>query len=169
MTRRPFGARAPANIILVMGAAQLLFLKTGAHAAVDNTVELMRQAGFERLCGLPMRLWRLTRDGEALLATTHDAENLPDWLRLSWQHYWGDAATKNIAGSMLPPPLDIQLPKMPRHGQKSLMAKYLMATPSDANLTVTHKLPGFAEGAWWVQDAAAAMPAAFLASLMTNR
>ena len=39
MTRRPFGAQASANIILGMGAAQLLFLKTGAHAAVDSTVE----------------------------------------------------------------------------------------------------------------------------------
>ena len=49
MARRPFGAQASANIILGIGAAQLLFLKTGAHAAVNSTVELMRQAGFERL------------------------------------------------------------------------------------------------------------------------
>ena len=80
MSRRPFGAQASANIILGMGAAQLLFLKTGAHAAVNSTVELMRQAGFERLCGLANAVMRrLTRDGKALLATTHDTENLPDW------------------------------------------------------------------------------------------
>ena len=113
MTRRPFGAQASANIILGMGAAQLLFLKTGAHAAVDSTVELMRQAGFERLCGLANAVMRrLTRDGETLLATTHNSENLPNWLRRSWQHYWGDAATNTIAGlAMLPPPLDISVAK----------------------------------------------------------
>ena len=113
ITRRPFGAQASANIILGMGAAQLLFLKTGAHAAVDSTVELMRQAGFERLCGLANAVMRrLTRDGEALLAATHDTENLPDWLRRSWQHYWGDAATNTIARlAMLPPPLDISVIK----------------------------------------------------------
>ena len=35
MARRPFGAQANANLILLMGAAQLLLLKTGAHAAVN--------------------------------------------------------------------------------------------------------------------------------------
>ena len=73
MIRRPFGAQASANIILGMGAAQLLFLKTGAHAAVDSTVELMRHAGFERLCGLANAVMRrITRDGDDLLAATYD-------------------------------------------------------------------------------------------------
>ncbi len=168
MTRRPFGAQASANIILGIGAAQLLFLKTGAHAAVDSTVELMRQSGFERLCGLANAVMRrLSRDGEALLATTHDTENLPDWLRRSWQHYWGDAATNNIAGlAMLPPPLDISVTK-----DASAWAEKLDGQVLDGH-TIRRKfdgdparLPGFAEGAWWVQDAAAAMPARILGQL----
>ena len=35
VARRPFGAQTNANLILLMGAAQLLLLKTGAHAAVN--------------------------------------------------------------------------------------------------------------------------------------
>ena len=168
MTRRPFGAQASANIILGMGAAQLLFLKTGAHAAVDSTVELMRQVGFERLCGLANAVMRrLTRDGEALLATTHDAENLPDWLRYSWQHYWGDAATNTIARlAMLPPPLDISVTKDAAAWAEKLEGQVLdghtIRREFDGDPA---QLSGFAEGAWWVQDAAAAMPARLLGQL----
>ena len=168
ITRRPFGAQATANIILGMGAAQLLFLKTGAHAAVNSTVELMRQAGFERLCGLANAVMRrLTRDGEALLAATHDAENLPDWLRQSWRHYWGDAATNSIAGlAMLPPPLDISVTKDAKTWAKKLNGQLLdghtIRREFDGDPA---QLIGFAEGAWWVQDAAAAMPARILGQL----
>ena len=168
MTRRPFGAQASANIILGMGAAQLLFLKISVHAAVDSTVELMRQAGFERLCGLANAVMRrLTRDGETLLATTHNSENLPDWLRRSWQHYWGDAATNTIAGlAMLPPPLDISVAKDAAAWAQKLDGQVL------DGLTIRREfdgdpaqLAGFADGAWWVQDVAAAIPARLLGQL----
>jgi len=168
MTRRPFGAQAPANIILGMGAAQLLFLKTGAHAAVDSSVELMRQAGFERLCGLANAVMRrLTRDGDALLAKTDDSENLPDWLRRSWQHYWGDTATSAIAGlAMQPPPLDISVAKDAAYWTEKLGGSLLdggtIRREFDGDPA---QLEGFADGAWWVQDAAAAVPARLLGPL----
>ena len=168
ITRRPFGAQVSANIILGMGAAQLLFLKTGAHAAVDSTVELMRHSGFERLCGLANAVMRrLTRDGETLLANTHDAENLPDWLRRSWHHYWGDAATNTIAGlAMLPPPLDISVTKDAAAWAEKLDGQvldgYTIRRKFDGDPA---QLPGFADGAWWVQDAAAAVPARLLGKL----
>ena len=109
VARKPFGAQANANLILLMGAAQLLLLKTGAHAAVDSTVELMRQTGFDRLCGLANAVMRrLTREGEALFEATSHMDNLPSWLQQSWRHYWGEEATTAIADlAMLPPPLDI--------------------------------------------------------------
>ena len=109
LARRPFGAQKNANLILLMGAAQLLFLRTGEHAAVDSTVELMRQAGFDQLCGLANAVMRrLTREGEELLAVTTAVDNLPEWLQRSWQHYWGDTATNTMARlAMLAPPLDI--------------------------------------------------------------
>ena len=89
VARKPFGAQANANLILLMGAAQLLLLKTGAHAAVDSTVELMRQTGFDRLCGLANAVMRrLTREGEALFEATSHMVNLPSWLQQSWRHYW---------------------------------------------------------------------------------
>jgi 16S rRNA (cytosine967-C5)-methyltransferase len=111
VARKPFGAQANANLILLMGAAQLLLLKTGAHAAVDSTVELMRQTGFDRLCGLANAVMRrLTREGEGLFQATSHMDNLPSWLQQSWRHYWGEEATTAIADlAMLPPPLDISI------------------------------------------------------------
>ena len=168
MTRRPFGAQALANIILGMGAAQLLFLKTGAHAAVDSTVELMRQTGFKRLCGLANAVMRrLSRDGEALLANTNETENLPNWLRQNWRHFWGDAATDTIAKlTMLPPPLDISVCKNPATWAEKLDGQivdgHTIRREFDGDPT---QLSGFLEGAWWVQDAAAAIPARLLGQL----
>ena len=165
VARKPFGAQANANLILLMGAAQLLLLKTGAHAAVDSTVELMRQTGFDRLCGLANAVMRrLTREGESLFEATSHMDNLPSWLQQSWRHYWGEEATTAIADlAMLPPPLDISV--------KDDAAGW--AIKLDARLINNHSLRrefdgdpsllvGFDEGAWWVQDAAAALPARLL-------
>ena len=165
VARRPFGAQANANLILLMGAAQILLLKTGAHAAVDNTVELMRQTGFERLCGLANALMRrLTREGEELFAATDAMDNLPDWLQQSWRHYWGDAATMAIADlAMLPPPLDISVKGDAKAWAETLKAQHIAGNSlrrefdGDPSLLV-----GFDEGVWWVQDAAAALPAQLL-------
>lgn len=168
VTRRPFGSQGPANIILAMGAAQLLFLKTGAHAAVDSTVELMRLNDFERLCGLANAVMRrLTRHGEELLENTHHEENLPQWLRLSWQNYWGDTATNEIGKlAMLPPPLDISVAKNAELWAQKLNGKLLYGNTIRREFDGDPaKLDGFAEGAWWVQDAAAAMPARLLTQL----
>ena len=79
MSRPPSGKVALAMTIMKMGAAQL-FLETGAHAAVNSTVELMRAAGLDRMTGLANAVMRrLTREGEALLAKTSARHNLPDW------------------------------------------------------------------------------------------
>ena len=165
VARRPFGAQVNANLILLMGAAQLLLLKTGAHAAVNSTVELMRQTGFDRLCGLANAVMRrLTREGEELFAATNTVDNLPVWLQQSWRHYWGDAVTMAIADlAMLPPPLDISV-----KGDATVWAEKLEAQHIGGNSLRREfdgdpsLLNGFDEGAWWVQDAAAALPAKLL-------
>jgi 16S rRNA (cytosine967-C5)-methyltransferase len=165
MLRRPFGAQANANLILLMGAAQLLILRTGPHAAVDSTVELMRQSGFDRLCGLANAVMRrMTRKGEELLAATNASDNLPDWLRQSWRHYWGDAATIAIADlAMLPPPLDISVKGDPIAWAETLEAQQIAGNSlRRAFAGEPSLLAGFDEGAWWVQDAAAALPARLL-------
>jgi 16S rRNA (cytosine967-C5)-methyltransferase len=168
VSRKPFGAQANANFVLLMGAAQILLLKTGAHAAVDSTVELMRQTGFDRLCGLANAVMRrLTREGEALFDATSHMDNLPGWLQQSWRHYWGVEKATAIAGlAMLPPPLDISVKADAEGWAAKLEARVIdhhtLRREFDGDPSL---LAGFEDGAWWVQDAAAALPARLLGEI----
>ena len=165
ISRRPFGAQAHANLVLLLGAVQLFILKTDPHAAVDNTVELMRAAGFERLCGLANAVMRrLTREGDARWQTTSHLDNLPDWLRQSWFHYWGETATVAITDlAMTPPPLDISVRTATVDWASKLDATPIEGTSIrrafDGDPT---QLPGFESGDWWVQDISAAVPVRLL-------
>ncbi len=165
MPRRPFGAQENANLILLMGAVQLLILKTGPHAAVDSTVELMRQEGFDRLTGLANAVMRrLTREGEALFKQTKPLDNIPNWLRISWVEAYGIEKTSLIAEmAMKVPTLDISVAEDVEGWAKKLDGSVINNTTIRREFDGDpSKLPGFADGAWWVQDAAAALPAKLL-------
>ena len=168
ITKPPAGKARDAIHILRLGAAQLLFLETGAHAAVNSTVDLMRASGFDRLTGLTNAVMRrLSREAEALLSATDVEDNLPDWLRKSWRQHYGVARTRKMMELMMQPPtLDIT----PKSDAED-WADMLDGTVIDGR-TVRRdfdgdptRLDGFAEGHWWVQDAAAAVPAALFGDL----
>ncbi|MBL8836152.1 MAG: methyltransferase domain-containing protein [Alphaproteobacteria bacterium] len=154
------GARAIAPV-LDLGAAQILFLGTPPHAAVAATVELAggRLAPWRGLANAVLR--RLTRDGAALLAAQDAARlNTPDWLWRSWSGAYGEATARAIAeASCEEPPLDITV-KDDAAGWAARLEATVLPTGSLRRMpAAVAALPGFAEGAWWVQDAAAAVPA----------
>ena len=168
MTKAPAGKARDAIHILRIGAAQLLFLETGAHAAVNSTVELMRVSGFDRLTGLTNAVMRrLSREAESLLSGTDVEDNLPDWLRQSWRQQYGVAQTRRMMELMMQPPtLDIT-PKSDAEDWADILDGDLIDGRTvrrtfDGDPT---KLDGFDEGHWWVQDAAAALPAALFGDL----
>jgi 16S rRNA (cytosine967-C5)-methyltransferase len=78
---------------------------------------------------------------------------------------WGERAPSIAAGLAEPPPLDLTLrdPEQAAHWKNQLSADSLMPghlrLPRGGNV---EQLPGFAEGAWWVQDLAASLPARLL-------
>ncbi|WP_119460604.1 transcription antitermination factor NusB [Rhodospirillaceae bacterium SYSU D60014] len=172
---RPLPRRAAAiQDLLRLGACQLLFLRTPPHAAVDSTVALAAglggEAGFKGLVNAVLR--RLDREGEALLAAEADLRvNTPDWLWDSWVAAYGDATAAAIAAAHLEePPLDITV-----KGDPTPWAERLDAVPLPtgslrrATAGPVEALPGFDAGAWWVQDAAAALPARFLGPVAGKR
>ncbi len=150
--------------ILRLGAAQLLFLGTPAHAAVDTAVaQATRFPHYKALVNAVLR--RLAREGADIVARQDAARlNCPDWLWQSWTEAYGEDATRAIVAAQLAePPLDIVTADDPAD-----WAERLTATPlptgclrRQAGGAVT-ALPGYDEGAWWVQDAAAALPARLL-------
>ena len=165
--RRPLPRNAVAvRDVLRLGLAQLLFVGTPAHAAVTTSVELVDDVGLGRFKGLVNAvLRRYGRDGEAALAGQDAARlNTPDWLWQAWQSTYGDATARAIAEAHLAEPaLDLSVRADPERWAGALDATVLptgsLRRPSGGSVA---DLPGFAEGAWWIQDAAAALPAKLL-------
>ncbi len=149
--------------ILRLGAAQLLFLETPPHAAVNESVELtarLELTGFKGLVNAVLR--RVAENGPARVAA-HDAArmNTRTWLWDLWVAAYGEERARRIAEAHLTEaPLDITVRKDAAEWAAKLEAELLpsgsLRRKAGGNIA---ELPGFAAGAWWVQDAAAALPA----------
>jgi len=153
------GKSKPVGHVLRLGVTQLLFLDTSAHAAVDTSVEMASRLGFtahKKLVNAVLR--RLTREGGDIVGG-QDAErlNTPDWLWSSWCTAYGEDTCRRIAAAHLQEaPLDISVKSDPEAWAAKLDATVLpWRTLRRKSGGAVSSLPGFAEGAWWVQDGAA--------------
>lgn len=149
--------------ILRLGVAQLLFLRTPPHAAVATSVDVAQSRGFFSHKGLVNAvLRRLSTEGPERVAE-QDAPrlNTPDWLWQSWTSTYGEATARAIAAAHLKEaPLDLTLRDDAEAWRTTLEGVLLpTGTLRRAAGGALATLPGYAEGAWWVQDAAAALPA----------
>lgn len=159
---------APARALLITGATQLLWLETPAHAAVSASVALAETwPAARKLKGLINAVLRkVAGEGAALAAKLPPQDNLPDWLRQSWRSQYGPGGLSRIAlACQTPPALDLSVknPAEAEHWASALDAKRLpTGSLRKTDAGQIPDLPGFAEGAWWAQDAAAALPAQLL-------
>jgi len=167
---RGFPKEAPlVEIVLLLGAAQILFLAVPDHAAVDTAVELAREHRIARRYAALVNavLRRVVREGKDKISALDPLIDTPPWLRARWIANYGEAATRQIAAAhRLEPPLDLSV-KDDAAGWAARLDGLLLPTGTvrvDAHGPVT-ALPGYDEGAWWVQDAAAALPAKLLGEI----
>ena len=173
MIERPLeGANAVGRQILRLGTAQLLFLGTPAHAAVDTSVALA-QSRLPHLKGLTNAvLRRVAREGAAMLGDRDPARlNTPQWLWESWVTTYGEDTTRAVAAAhQIEAPLDLTPRSDADLWAGRLEAQKLptgtLRRSAGGNVT---ELPGFAEGAWWVQDAAATLPVRLLGDVAGKR
>jgi 16S rRNA (cytosine967-C5)-methyltransferase len=148
--------------ILRLGVAQLLFLHTPPHAAVATSVDLAQSRGYLAHKGLVNAvLRRLSLEGPDRVAA-QDAPllNTPTWLWQSWSGHYGEERARAIATAHLrEAPLDLT-PRANANGwcEKLAATQLPTGTLRRAGGGAVATLPGYAEGAWWVQDAAAALP-----------
>jgi 16S rRNA (cytosine967-C5)-methyltransferase len=172
---RGLPAQAPrVETALLLGAAQILFLNVPDHAAVDLSVRLAQAdrhaAGFAGLINAVLR--RLAREGAARLATL-DASTLdtPDWLMTRWTAAYGAATARAIAAAnRSEPALDLTVKSDPEHWAEKLGGRVLPTRSVRVIASgAVSALPGFAEGAWWVQDAGASLPARLLGDVRGRR
>jgi 16S rRNA (cytosine967-C5)-methyltransferase len=104
----------------------------------------------------------MAREGaERLAALDPVTLDTPDWLMARWIETYGEETARAIAAANAQEPaLDLTV-KSDAEGWAARLAGRVL--PTGSVRTIAHgpvtALPGFAEGAWWVQDAAAALPA----------
>ena len=171
ISKRLTDHKLPAKVVeleplLIIGAAQLLYLDVPDHAAVD----LMVRAAREKPRTLPYfklvnaMLRRISREKSEILAAVSPFDNLPDWLVRRWIAHYGLAKAEQIAKACAhEASVDLTVKSDPDHWAGELAAKKL----PNGSLRLTDRrpiasLPGYQDGAWWVQDRAAALPAALL-------
>jgi 16S rRNA (cytosine967-C5)-methyltransferase len=162
-----FPADAPrTETVLLIGAAQILWLDVPDHAAVDLSVRLAqadrRAARYAGLANAVLR--RVAQQRETLLTEPDAARDTPDWLMARWTRAYGDAMAHTIAeANGHEPALDVTVKDDPAHWAERLRGRVL---PTGSVRTLAQGavslLPGFTEGAWWVQDAAASLPVRLL-------
>jgi 16S rRNA (cytosine967-C5)-methyltransferase len=151
----------PVRDLLRLGLAQAFYLDTPAFAAVDTTVALAPRP----LSGLVNAVLRgQLREGPP----SEDPEVLaPSWLFARWRAAWGEDDARAIAACIAAEPATDLTPR--DAGEAALVdaleAQVLpggtLRTSRRGDLT---EWPGYVEGGWWVQDAAAAIPARLLAA-----
>jgi 16S rRNA (cytosine967-C5)-methyltransferase len=162
---RGIPADAPrAQSSLLIGAAQILWMDVPDHAAVDLSVRLVqadrRAAKYAGLVNAVLR--RCAREGATLVEEVKDEIlDIPPWLHQRWIANYGEATARAMALALAhEPSLDLTVKSESEQWASRLHGESLPTGTVRTLLqgSVTH-LPGFAEGEWWVQDAAAALPA----------
>lgn len=146
---------------LLVGAAQILFMDVPDHAAVDLAVRAARRhARTTPFAGLVNAVLRnIARRREEWVDPDPFADT-PQWLAARWRKTYGEETAVRIARAhRQEPTLDLTL--RPNADPARRPEGLILPTGSLrlAAHTPIEELPGYAEGEWWVQDAAAALPA----------
>lgn len=170
LVERPLPDKAlKARMILLCGAAELLVLDGAPHAAVDGWVSLMANDSSTRSYkNLANAVLRRVAGGKARHAfdDCDPLDDLPDWLAERWCVTYGEKTARAMAVARCgPPPLDLTCkPGVDAAALASLLDAEVLPTGTvrRRNIGAVEDLPGFKEGDWWVQDAAAALPVKLL-------
>src|SRR6202012_4174788 len=158
----------------LLGAAQILWMDVPDHAAVDLSVRLVqsdrRAAKYAGLVNAVLR--RCAREGAGIVDEgKSNMLELPPWLIKRWIAHYGEATAKAMALALShEPSLDLTVKAEAEQWATRLHGEMLptgtVRTLLQGSVTM---LPGFTEGEWWVQDAAAALPARLFGDVAGKR
>src|SRR5579871_5068529 len=163
-----------AQSALLIGAAQILWMDVPDHAAVDLSVRLVqsdrRAAKYAGLVNAVLR--RCAREGAGIVDEAKtETLDLPPWLLKRWIAHYGEDNAKAMAHAIShEPSLDLTVKSDGAQWASRLHGELLplgtVRTLLQGSVTM---LPGFSEGQWWVQDAAAALPARLFGDIKGKR
>ena len=153
-TKKALPDDAKPRSVLRLMLAQWLRLETPPHAVIATALPL--------LAGGPRRL------AHGVFSTlVKQAVTLPEMptLPLRVAERWGEHGPAIALGLIVPPPLDLALKDWADTEAQATAMGGVSLAPGHIRLprgTPVENLPGFKEGAWWVQDLAASLPARLL-------
>lgn len=150
--------------VLRLGVAQLVFMNIPDHAAVNTSVMLVESEGHGRIKGFVNALMRrIAAEGKNWTSRQDVARlNTPEWILKMWIEDYGLKNAIEIAmANLQEAPLDISLKRQVTAGSMAeTLGAQILPTGSLRlqGAKLVQDLPGFDDGMWWVQDAAAAIP-----------
>ena len=148
---------------LHVAASQILFLDAPDSAAVDLGVTAIggddRTSRFRGMANAVLR--RMVREKQELLEKTSQTSLLPKWMEKALRKDYGKEKAQNISRFVsLEPMLDLTVKNQPEAWAEKLGGFVLpTGTIRLTNTASVTELEGYQDGEWWVQDAAAALPA----------
>ena len=159
------------KIVLEIGVAQIVYLRTPSYAAVNQTVDIIKPK-FKSFRPLVNAILRKVSDRkEKHQSITSCLDNmLPTWILKRWQKNYGKKETKLIIESLLNDPyLDISINSI----DKKIFDEFDKINLPNGSLRLKKykkipSLPMFNDGKWWIQDAAATIPANLLINKLNN-
>lgn len=158
-TRQPLPDDAKARMVLRIALIQVLALGTAPHAVIATALPLVDGGPRKLVHGV---FGTVTRGAPTLA----EPPTLPAEVTARWTEQWGDAMPEAAARAYaVRPPIDVSVRDPAQTGEwaerlggESFAAGHVRL-PDQASVP---DLPGFAEGAWWVQDIAASCAARLL-------
>ena len=159
-TRQILPEDAKARSVLRLMLVQVLRLGLPPHAVIATGLPLL-MGGPRRLAHGVFSAILARGDAAALPA----APSLPAPVAERWGAAWPDRLDAIAAGLAVPPPLDLTLADPAQTAQWAERLGGISLMPGSVRLArgqAVETLAGFGEGAWWVQDLAAAIPARLL-------
>jgi len=173
---KPLIRKAPPAFIqatLETAAAQILFLGTPAHAAVGETVGMLKMNkathGFANLANAVLR--KVVEEGPKLAGAEAPRSNIPGWIRGSWERNYGRAAVRKSSLQLIKdPPLDLSLKNISEDNTRlwadKLEAEIILpGTLRLASIGNVSAIEGYNEGEWWAQDVAASLPVRLISEI----
>ena len=161
----------PAMAALRLAVAELNLDRVPAHAAVDGAVRLAQAGKGRHAAGLVNAVARRVAEGGAALWGAAPEAPLPGWLAEPVAAAWGEDVAAAIAEAhRRAAPIDLTEKRREEDWAARLGAERLpTGSLRLAGRGQVSALPGYDEGAWWVQDAAAALPVRLLGEVAGRR
>lgn len=173
---KPFVRERPTKLVyaaLQTAATQILYLGTPAHAAVGETVAMLKSRGsskgFANMANAVLR--NVVDQGPRLAGSQPPKVNLPGWMRGEWERAYGRQAGRKFSAQLLKDPvLDLSV-KSDAVGWAERLGGEAIGTSSVRmdKIGDVPALEGFGDGDWWAQDVAATLPVQLLGDVKGKR